>query len=310
MGRGLFNSEREIPDLAGKVVLVTGGNSGLGRESVLELAKHNPSKIYLASRNAARGIEAIDLIKMEVPKAPVTLLLCDLSSLHSIQQAAQQIRSESQYLDILICNAGVVACPKATSEDGYEIQFATNHLGHALLIKLLIPLLRKASKERGDARVVSIASPGFNFSPKGGIQFNTLRSEQDMGFGGPPKRYGQSKLAIILYAEELARRYPELVCVSVDPGAARTELFTSQGWAMRAFILVATWMRGEWMWSAKEGVSNQLWAATASRDHLLFNGGLYKPIGRHVPKCGYLKDDILREMLWEWTENELKGYEL
>ncbi|KAH7093448.1 hypothetical protein FB567DRAFT_487788 [Paraphoma chrysanthemicola] len=300
----------DIPDLAGKVILVTGGNSGLGRESVLELAKHNPSKIYLASRNAARGIEAIDLIKMEVPKAQVVLLLCDLSSLQSVQQAAQQIRSDSQHLDILICNAGVVACPKATSKDGYEIQFATNHLGHALLIKLLIPLLFKAVKVHGDAKVVSIASPGFNFSPKGGIQFNTLRSEQDMGFGGPPKRYGQSKLANILYADELARRYPELICISVDPGAARTELFTSQGWVMRAFILITTWMRGEWMWSAKEGAYNQLWAATATRDDIPSNGGFYKPIGKHVRKCGYLKDHELREMLWEWTQNELEEYEL
>jgi NAD(P)-dependent dehydrogenase (short-subunit alcohol dehydrogenase family) len=209
-----------------------------------------------------------------------------------------------------MCNAGVVACPKGQSKDGFEIQFATNHLGHALLIKLLLPTLRKTAELHGDARIISLTSPGFAFSPKGGIQFNTLHSAQDLGFGGPPKRYGQSKLANILYADELSRQNPQLTCISIDPGAARTELFTSQGWLMRTFILVSTWLRGERMWSAEHGAYNQLWAATVPRDELPVNGGLYKPIGKHVTPKGYLTDVTLREMLWDWTDRELKEYSL
>ncbi|KAH3966139.1 hypothetical protein HBI81_158420 [Parastagonospora nodorum] len=307
MGRGNWNPSDDISDLSGKVILVTGGNSGLGRESILALAKQRPGKIYLAARDISKGSWALDLIKKHVPKAPVTVLECDLSSLSSVRNAARKVASESSRLDILMCNAGVVACPKGLSEDGYEIQFATNHLGHALLIKLLLPMLRKTAELHGNARIVSLTSPGFGFSPKGGIQFNSLHSEQDLGFGGPPKRYGQSKLANIIYADELSRRNPQLTCVSIDPGAAKTELFTNQGWLMKTFITITTWMRGEMMWSAEEGAYNQLWAATAD---IPINGALYKPIGKHFEPTGHLKDAELRQMLWDWTEGELKAYTL
>lgn len=326
MGRGSWNSNDDIPDLAGKVILVTGGtlqtpqylrakvdqatgNSGLGRESVLALAQHNPARIFLAARDVKKGAAALNVIHDAVPKAPVTVLECDLSCLSSVQKAARRVVAETSRLDILMCNAGVVACPKGISTDGYEIQFATNHLGHALLIKLLLPTLRTTAKHYQEARIVSLTSPGYGFSPKGGIQFNTLHSEQDLGFGGPPKRYGQSKLANILYADELSRRYSELTCISINPGAAKTELFTNQGWLMRSFILVTTWMRGEWMWSAREGAYNQLWAATAPKD-MMHSGGLYKPIGKPIAPMGYLQNGTLREMLWDWTEKELEGYEL
>lgn len=204
-----------------------------------------------------------------------------------------------------MCNAGTVACPKGLSNDGYEIQFATNHLGHALLISSLLPLIRSTAQIHGDARIVSLTSPGYGFAPKGGIQFNSLKSEQDLGFGGPPKRYGQSKLANILYIQELARRYPEITCVAIDPGAARTELYTQQGWAMRAFILITTWMRGEMMYSAEEGAWNQLWAATGDVKE---NGALYRPVGEMLKVKGYAADEVLSGMLWDWTEEEVRRF--
>ncbi|KAH8724181.1 hypothetical protein GQ44DRAFT_740618 [Phaeosphaeriaceae sp. PMI808] len=305
-----YNPERDIPDLSGKVIIVTGGNAGLGRESILALAKHDPSRIYLAARNIAKGIRVVGLVKEHLPNASLTVLECDLSSLESVQQAAKQVASETQRLDILMCNAGVVACAKGQSKDGYEIQFATNHLGHALLIKLLLPMLRTTAELYGDAKIISVTSSGYVYAPRGGINFNTLRSTQDLGWGGPSKRYSQSKLANILYADELARRNPQVTCVSIDPGMAKTELFNSQGWIVRKFILALIWLQGKRILSAEHGAYNQLWAATVLKDRIPVNGGLYRPVGEYFVPEGYLKDPALRKLLWDWTERELEKYTL
>jgi retinol dehydrogenase-12 len=120
-------------------------------------------------------------------------------------------------------NAGIMMTPPGTTKDGFEVQFGTNHMGHALLTKLLLPKLLSTAKQPGaDVRIITLSSVGHEWAPKGGLQLDTVHSEQRNL--SSRQRYGQSKLANILYSNELARRYPAIRCVSVHPGSVNTGL--------------------------------------------------------------------------------------
>ncbi|KAI9667611.1 MAG: hypothetical protein M1821_000427 [Bathelium mastoideum] len=310
MGAAKFDPSKDIPDLAGKVILVTGGNTGIGKTTIAALAQHYPSKIYLTARNAQKAAEAIKDIQKTTPHAPLTFLECDLTSLTSVQDAAKKFVSESQRLDILMCNAGIMAVPPAQSKDGYEIQFATNHLGHALLLKLLLPTLLKTAEEpNADVRIVSVSSTGAWYPPKGGIQFDSLRTPQDFGLGGKSMRYGQSKLANIIYADELARRYPQLTSVSIHPGIIQTQLVGNVPLWMRGVIRVAAHAQQGQMLTPEEGAYNQIWASTAPKKDIK-NGAFYMPVGQIAKPFKYSQDDELRERLWVWTQKELENFNL
>lgn len=140
-----FNTLHDIPDLAGKVALITGGSTGLGKEDVLQLAKHNPSRPYLAARTPSKAEAAIRDIKAAVPNANITFLQLDLASLKSVKQASDTFLASSDRLDLLINNAGIMALPERLTSDGYEVQFDTNHMGHDLT-KLLLPTLQATSR--------------------------------------------------------------------------------------------------------------------------------------------------------------------
>jgi NAD(P)-dependent dehydrogenase (short-subunit alcohol dehydrogenase family) len=232
----------------------------------------------------------------------------DLSSLDTIDSAAKQFLAHTpNRLDVLLCNAGIMACPPALSTDGYEIQFATNHLGHALLIKHLLPLLLSTATQHGDARVVSMTSTGFTVAPKDqGIVFSNLRTPQDYGFGAKWTRYGQSKLAILLYTAELARRYPALSTASVHPGVIATDLVTSLNWLDRSIVYLTNVNN---MCTAEEGVKNGIWACTIPREGLQ-SGGFYEPVGEVGRGSKWSGDEMLAGKLWEWTSEVLEGHEV
>jgi len=139
-----FDPEKDIPELDGKIILVTGGNNGLGKECITQLAKHNPMKIYMDARSIKKAEEAILDIKNEVPSAHIILLEMDPASFTSIKLAADAFLSENDRLDLLINNAGVFAPPPGLTTDGYEIQFGTNYMGqHCLLGYCYRPLIIK-----------------------------------------------------------------------------------------------------------------------------------------------------------------------
>src|SRR6187402_1874653 len=125
------------------------GNNGLGKEAALQLAKHKPAMIFIGSRSIERGTAAIADIVSLVPNAKLTLIQMDLASLSSVQAAAKQFLTFSPRLDILMNNAGIMAVPAQLTADGYEIQFGTNHLGHALLTKLLLPTMLHTAQSPG-----------------------------------------------------------------------------------------------------------------------------------------------------------------
>ena len=200
------------------------GNNGLGLETCRQLAKHNPH-IYLAARTPSKAESAIADIKATVPNANVTFLELDLASLDSVKKAADTFNAKADRLDVLINNAGVMALPASTTKDGYEIQFGTNHIGHFFFTKLIMPTLQRTAEGNSDVRIVNLSSEGHRLPPKGGLALKDAHS--DMASYSTWVRYGQSKLANILFTRELARRYPAIKSFAVHPGGIETGL--SQG---------------------------------------------------------------------------------
>jgi NAD(P)-dependent dehydrogenase (short-subunit alcohol dehydrogenase family) len=172
-----FNPDTDIPALTGKVILVTGGTNGLGKESILQLAKHEPAEIWMGARNAEKVQTAINDIQESVPKSvSIKFLHIDLGSFASISEAATVFKKHSLRLDILMLNAGIMITPAGLTEDGYEIQFGTNHMGHALLTKLLLPILSStAALPDSNVRVVVLSSEAYTMAPSEGIAWETLK---------------------------------------------------------------------------------------------------------------------------------------
>ncbi|KAK2804718.1 hypothetical protein FQN50_006456 [Emmonsiellopsis sp. PD_5] len=278
------------------------------------------------------------------PTTNLTYIPCDQSSLSSVASAAKTFLEKSQNrLDLLICNAGIMIVPLAVSKDGYEIQFAVNHMAHALLIRLCLPALRAAG---GKGRIVSLTSMGFNLAK--GIKFETLRSNQaDVGMffcpslvpssltsfkhasqllnnptsllfslgnfvSAPYILYNQSKLANILYASELARRYPEITSTAIHPGVILdTKLASHMNWF--GFLMIKIGTRNLLHLETPEGAYNTLWSATAplgddGKDRKLVSGGLYGPVGQVIPHTKASEDGKLAGELWEWTEKAIEEF--
>lgn len=219
-------SPADIPSQRGKRILITGANSGIGWNTALELARAG-AEITLPSRTQAKSDDAVARIRQQVPQANLKTGVLDLSSLASVHAFAEQQLTDTRPLDTLINNAGVMAIPKRTlSVDGFEMQFATNVLGHFALTGLLLPLVFRASAPR----IVTVASSAHAMG--GPLKLENLNSEKSYS---PFKTYSQTKLENVLFARELQRRAgSRLLSVTCHPGYARTNLqFSGPGLAMK-----------------------------------------------------------------------------
>ena len=287
------------------------GTNGLGASSLSFLASHSPAHIFFSGRNKARANDLISKVAQASPSTKVTFVECDLASLASVQSAAKQILSSTDRLDVLMCNAGIIATPNDMSKDGYELQFATNHLGHALLMKLLLPLmLETASQSNADVRIVNLSSVAYRQSvPSTGIEFAKLKTKGAKygSFFVPNKWacYGQSKLANLLYTTELAAHHPSITSVAVHPGFIKTDLFVNINFIDRQVVNIIS--GGNWL-DTEQGAYNQTWAATTTKENLV-NGAYYEPVGiKTTPSTKLGKDRALAKELWDWTERELKAW--
>ncbi|KAK5047353.1 hypothetical protein LTR84_006876 [Exophiala bonariae] len=300
-----FTPDQDIPDLSGRVVLVTGGNVGLGRETVRQIAKHNPALIYLAARTKSKAEATIAELKAENPNAaPISFLDLDLSSFESIKKAAATLNSSTERLDLLINNAGVMATPAGTTAEGYEHQFGTNHVGHALLTKLLLPKLNETAGKHPevDVRIVNVSSGAHRLAPFDGYPFAALKG--DLGDYSTFTRYGISKLANIHFTQELAKRNPEVKCVSIHPGAVNTNLssgVTSTRPWLAVPAKVVSWL---FAGTVEKGALNQLWAAFAPQAK---SGEYYFPVGVETHDAR-VDNHKAAEDLWKWTEEQLEGH--
>ena len=212
----------EMPSMEGKIVVITGANSGLGLESARLMAARG-AHVIMACRSQEKAIAAKHQILAETPDAELDLMPLDLASQQSIKDFVALFNDRYPRLDILLNNAGLMAPPLSHTEDGFEIQFGTNHLGHFTLTGLLLDQLEKSDAPR----VVTVSSMAHNF---GNIYFGNLNAE---------KRYfrwffyGQSKLANLMFARELHRRLrlsgSKIQSFAVHPGYSDTNLQSTSG---------------------------------------------------------------------------------
>jgi NAD(P)-dependent dehydrogenase (short-subunit alcohol dehydrogenase family) len=205
----------QIPSQAGRTALVTGANSGVGFETAKALAEHGAA-VALACRDPEKGQDAVRRIRAVAPASELMVLPLDLASLASVRQAAQRLHTTHDRLDLLICNAGIGWVPYSRTADGFELTFATNHLGHFALTGHLLDLMLDVK----GSRIVVVSSPAHRQAK---INFADLQSEKRYSQRGA---YGQSKLANLLFAYELQRQLAaaraETIALAAHPGGARS----------------------------------------------------------------------------------------
>ena len=210
----------EGQDLRGKLAFITGGASGLGQETARAMAAKG-AHVVIAARDQAKLDEAAATIREESGSDAVETTLCDLASLDSVRGCAKEAGKRFEKIDLLINNAGVMACPEGKTADGFEMQFGTNHIGHFLLTNLLMPLVLKAKEAGGSPRVVTLSSRAHH---RCGVDFDDLafeRREYEKWVS-----YGQSKTANALFALALDKRLAPhgIRATSVHPGGIVTNL--------------------------------------------------------------------------------------
>lgn len=210
-------SIQNIPDLTRKIIIVTGGNSGLGYETVKALAEKG-AEVVLTSRSVEKGEQAKK--EMAKTKGKVVVMELDLASFESIKNFASKFKQQYTKLDVLINNAGIMTTPYFLTKDGLEAQNGTNHFGHFLLTGLLFDLIKKTPK----SRIVNVSSSAHK---QGKMDFDNLLFEGGKGYG-TMKSYGRSKLSNLLFAYELQRKLEshgiDAISVATHPGVAQTNL--------------------------------------------------------------------------------------
>uniref|UniRef100_A0A8C9R801 NADP-retinol dehydrogenase n=1 Tax=Scleropages formosus TaxID=113540 RepID=A0A8C9R801_SCLFO len=249
--------------LSGKIVLITGGNTGIGKETARNLAARG-ARVILACRSVEKGEAAAAEIRSKVSGAQVEVRELDLADTCSIRAFAQQFLKEVSHLHILISNAGVMMCPYTKTADGFEMHLGVNHLGHFLLTYLLIGLLKRSAP----SRIVVVSSLAHNF---GWIRFHDLHSQGSYNSG---LAYCQSKLANVLFVRELARRLEGsgVTVNSVHPGTVRSELVRHSTVMSLLFTLFSFLLK-----TPEEGAQTSVYCAVAEE--------LHSVSGKHFSDC-------------------------
>ncbi len=298
-----------VPDLSGKLVVVTGANSGLGLGLAGRLAAGG-ADVVMAIRNRAKGEAAIAEIRAGVPDAKLTIRSLDLSSLAAVAALGEQLNAEGRPIDILVNNAGVMTPPERdTTADGFELQFGSNHLGHFALTAHLLPLLRGAK----GARVVSLSSLAARY---GRIHFDDPQFEKKYS---AMAAYGQSKLAVLMFARELDRLSRQagwgITSTAAHPGLTMTNLQISgpshgrdKPAPMERFYK-ASWRWTPFLWQeVDDGILPALYAAATPGAE---GGAFYGPLGLLEAAGGGVKrarvpararNDADCRRLWELSE--------
>lgn len=286
-GFGYGSTAEQVTDglsLAGESMLVTGCNSGLGQEAMRVLALRG-ARVVGTARTYEKAKVACDAVTGQtVP------LACELSDPVSVRACVAAVQREGIKLDAIVCNAGIMALPKLEKAHGYELQFFTNHIGHFILVTGLLEQLTEAG------RVVMVSSAAHSGAPKEGIQFDNLDGSK--GYSGW-KSYGQSKIANVLFAKELARRFAatKRTANAVHPGVIKTNLARSMNPAVAVFFAVSGPLA---LKSVSQGAATEVYVATSPT--------LANVSGQYFANCNIAtprrdaNDEALAKKLWEVSE--------
>lgn len=275
----IIHDQGLIGALPGHVILITGCTSGIGIETARALYLTG-ARIYITARNLDKGRQVASELSTD-PLRPVQVLGMSFDSFASIRAAAEEFLKKEERLNVLINNAGVMACPQGITEDGFELQFGTNHLGHFLLFHLLKPALSAAPTPESPSRIITVSSSAHR-------SCSTFPFD-DIDFSKSPYNpwvaYGRSKLANIYFSNELDRRYAEqnLLSLSLHPGSISTSL---QQHVEGSEIFESAKKNSEYVRqekSAGQGAATTVWAAVG-REWVGRRGGVYlEDVGEAEP---------------------------
>ncbi|XP_038073397.1 retinol dehydrogenase 13-like [Patiria miniata] len=281
--------------LDGKTVLITGANTGIGKETARDLARRG-ARVILACRDLAKAEAAMTDIREDTGNSNLAVVKLDLASLASVRACAEKIKREESRLDILINNAGIMMCPEWQTEDGFEMQFGVNHLGHFLLTNLLLDLIKSSTP----ARIINVSSIAHAY---GKMNWEDIHMKE--GYNGG-KAYCQSKLANILFTRELSRRMKrKCTGVSVNavhPGSVDTELgryLQSQGGLMLIFLKVFYPFFKFVMKNAVQGAQTTIYCAV-TLELMHFSGFYFSDCAQKTPAPQAMDDDAARR-LWDMS---------
>ncbi|RFU24942.1 hypothetical protein B7463_g11391, partial [Scytalidium lignicola] len=307
-------TEKSLADLEGKVYIVTGSSSGVGKELAQILFSRN-AKVYVAVRSEDKAKAAIQSIESAFPesKGELVYLHLDLDDLSGIKASAQEFLGKEKRLDVLFNNAGVMKPPEGSkTKQGYELQIGTNCVAPHLFTKVLLPLMIETAKTSpaGSVRIVDVASSAVDMSPQGGVNMNNLDYKVNQG---PWHKYAVSKAGNVYHSKEIARRYGKdgIVSVSLNPGNLKSELQRHLS-GLEALLVKLI------LYPPINGAYTELFAGLSPDVTVEKNGAWIGPWGRFVP----LRQDIekgalpeseggtsIAQKFWDWCEEQVKQYE-
>nr|WP_172251440.1 SDR family oxidoreductase [Saccharibacillus deserti] len=292
-GSTTWKDPKEENAVIRKTVLVTGANSGMGLAASVELAKRG-YRVIMACRSLERGRQALRRVEEAGGPGCAELVLCDLADLASIRRFADEVRSRVSALDVLINNAGVVSPKRRETADGFELALGVNHLGHFLSTHLLLDLVKASA----GGRIVVVASGAYK---AGRIHFEDphLRTSYNV-----VKSYGQSKLANILFARELALRvYDDGIAVNaLHPGAVLTQLGVDRGTGFGQGVYRALGRMPSFQ-TPEQGASTAVYLADSPEVEGISREYFYRRRPKSLDRKA--EDDDTALKLWEWSEREV-----
>ncbi|RYY37950.1 MAG: SDR family oxidoreductase [Sphingobacteriaceae bacterium] len=278
--------------MSATTTIITGATSGIGKETALALA-HKGHALYLLVRDVVKGDELVRQLKQETGNKEIYCVKCDLSDLHSVYTAAEKLKSRLLSINVLINNAGGMFPMRELSKDGFELTFATNHLGHFALTMQLMPLLKK-----GQARIINVSSEAHKL---GKPDFSDINSEKSYT---PMKVYGTAKLYNIYFTKSLAEKYGDkgITAFAVHPGLVKTSFGAGTG-GISGFLLS---LARPFMITPEKGAQTTIYLATQAGLHT--KSGMYFKKEKPASTSGVANDAAAREKLWQISETILEAH--
>jgi len=299
-------SVEQIPDLTGKVAIVTGGNVGLGKDTCRHLLTKGCT-VWLAARSQSKAQDAIAELKKETGKEALFLAL-DLNDLKAVQASADKFKSQSTALHILVCNAGVMVPPvEDLTAQGYDLQFGVNVLGHFLFIQKLLPLLKSTSNSVVETRVVWVASSVQYLFRNPPVKFENLTDTPSRTKLGKRQLYCQSKFITVMLNYHLAKLLAEdstsnVISITLDPGNIVTDL---QRHVPPLVRMIMNWLI---LHPISKGVLSQVFAAT-DPEAAQYNGKYLRPWARLGEPHPETKNTAEQRRLWDYCMTAIQDYD-